>query len=161
MRVGNPSLVCQPRSYYFLTFFSAFSWPASTPATWQHVVESGEPWQGELARLCTAMPRGWKPVARPAEFRGTICQRVPLFFKVVCQFISIKAVKPKIKSWVFEDMLLVWDGATYKCPAQVMHSLEGQRQWRSKNKQVGGRILNFQWDNWQMFLVSQCNDIWF
>lgn len=102
-------LSCMPaEKLLFSDLFSEFSWPAFVLAIWQHIVESRGAWHGELARLCMAIPPGWKPVAIPAEIHGRTCQRLPLFYKVGCQFISMKAVKPKIKSKVFEDMLWVW-----------------------------------------------------
>ena len=157
MSVSNLSLVCQAKSELLFSdlFLSDFS-------IWQHIAGSRGAWHGELVGLCVAVPWGWKPAATPGEIHGRACQRVPLFFKVAWQFISIKVVKPKTKSQVSEDVLQVWWlGVTYKCPAWVMHCEEGQRQWRSRKKQIWGETPDFWWGNWQMFLVSPYNDIWF
>lgn len=72
----------------FWPFFPEFSWPAPGLATWQHVVESREMWQGELDRL------HWELVDRPAGFHPwENLLKSALVWKGFVSVISIKAAK--------------------------------------------------------------------
>lgn len=153
MSVSNPSVVCQPRSYCFLPFSSELSWPASALVSWQHIVKRQK--CGRVSKLgCMQLNHHAKSQRlHQQKFMGQLDKECPY------QFISIKAMKHKIESQLSEDMLWVYVTWSYIQVSSTSDTWLRRSKAVEQQEQVWGRVPDFQWGNWQMFLVCQCNDI--